>query len=549
MIDVHHRRVSLATTLGRPAGPRALALLLCLTLLALLPAARPALAQSALREQMFVLNQATEGLPYEAQIANPGGTTPPFRIELLTGEKPAGLEFTTDGKLAGRAARNTPRARPYIFKVRVMDSSDPRRVAEHWLSITVAPLPLIAPGGDPVPLPAATPTREEIEAEKARRRAEFVLTTATSDEETIALSQEFVTAPPSPSFDVDTAQSNLNALRAIIRDSIGTGTQNFQPGDYCMIHLILWKPLNGEKSEPDREIWALFKSRVPTTADTGVNPNTDIVWEPLPDPKNDEVFTTRIFGRKRVAVLLAHLNTPGTWDVKYKVSVNQKVPTPIQHVLDLAANITGGVSAVDDKGLTTKNIWGARMMLIKYESSELVVKVNAVTSGKDGRPVEQSKEHTNTFVNEGKYHWDVSVGLPVKSVRELHYKSEGGRVTADSKEKQSVYGFLDIYPWAVDLKGDSYLTKPHFVFGVPLGSKPLHRPFVGIGSGVFKSPIKFNFFAGIVFIRERVPGTLGEGSAATTGQLEADLRTRWVRKGMFGISLPIGQIKDAIKSN
>lgn len=83
--------------------------------------------------------------------------------------------------------------------------------------------------------------------------------------------------------------------------------------------------------------------------------------------------------------------------------------------------------------------------------------------------------------------------------------------------------------------------------GVPLATKPLHRPFAGIGTGIFKSPIKFNIFAGVVFLRERVPRTLSEGDAATPSQLESDLHPRWVRKFMFGINIPIRQIKDAIK--
>ena len=530
MNATRHGRISLAPFLRHPAGARARRLLLCLTLLtSALAAAHSAHAQG---EKMFVLNPATEVVRYESQIASTTGTTPPFTWTVLEGAVPPGLALTPAGKLEGTPTASM--AKPYRFKVRVSDSAAPAHTAERWLSLTVEPFPLIAPpNAGEVPAPIPPPTAE-------RRRAEFVLTTSTSDEETIALTEQFAAAPPFPVPGPDTDPANLANLQTIIRDSIGTSTRNFQAGDYCVMHVIVWKPVTGEnKSEPKREIWALFK---------GVTQNTnDIQWEPIPDPKNDDAFATRIFGRRRVVVLLAHLNTPSAWDVKYKVVVNQKVPTPIQHVLDLAANITPKIASTDEERPEPKNIWGARMMLVKYESSDIVVKVNAVTSGSDGTPVEQSKEHSNTFVNEGRYHWDVSVGLPVKNVRELSYKSEGGQVTAEAKDKQSVYGFLDIYPWAVDLKGDSYLTKPHFVFGVPLASKPLHRPFVGIGSGVFKSPIKFNFFAGIVFIRERVPTTLGEGSAATTGQLEADLRTRWVRKGMFGISLPISQIKDAIK--
>lgn len=505
-------------------------LLFRLALLALILAAGATLTR-AQDERMSVLSDATAGQNYSVQVATAGGT---YSWQLVRGALPPGLALNADGTLSGTPTRAS--TTPYRFRVRVTDSSNPARTSEQWLSLVVVPAApppsLFVPTGADEPAPAQP----------------FVLTTSTSDEETIAVAQQFDAAPPRPDFHADTSAANIGVLKEIIAGTVGTkrsavpapaaNSTEFQLDDYCAMHVIVWKPLDNNKSDPDREIWALFKA---VKKDNDAN---NVEWEPVIDKKNKDIFDTRVFGRRRVVVLLAHLDTPAAWDVKYKVTITQKTPTPIQHALDLVGNILGaGGGAAPLRG--TKDVWGARLMLDKYTASEIAVSVNAVTV--NGRPVEQSKEHTKAYVNEGKFNWDVSIGLPVQSVRQLTFKSDGGRVFAESKEKQSVYGFLDLYPWKVDLKGDDFLTKPHFIFGVPLASKPLQRPFVGVGSGVFKTPIKFNFFAGIVFIRERVPGTLGEGSAATTGQLEADLRTRWVRKGMFGISLPVSQIKDAIK--
>jgi Putative Ig domain len=510
--------IFLAPGFGHPLCLRRLVLIF-LTLLACTFAASP-LNVRAQEEEIIQLEDARQGQSYLVQVATAG--TAPFNWALLQGAYPPGITPAADGTLTGIPTAHQPD--PYVFKVSVTDSSAAPRMATQWLSIKVAPPqapPLIAPPGTRVPV-------------------RFTLTTSTADEETIALTQTLPALSPTPNSDPDTSAVNMSSLQAMIAGSIGTSTRNFREDDYCVMHVIMWKPVNAEgKSEPRREIWALFKARA--------HDANNVRWEPQIDPKDENLFATRIFGQKRVAVLLVHLQTPAAWDVKYKVAINQKVPTPFQHVLDL---VSSAILAVDGGAAPQpKNIWGARMMLIKYESSELVVKVNAVTTGPDGPPVEQSKEHTNTFVNEGKYHWDVSVGLPVRSVRELRFKSDGNRVFAESKEKQSVYGFLNLYPKAVDLKSDDFFTVPHIVLGVPLASKPLHRPFVGVGAGVFKMPIKFNVFGGVVFNRERVPATLGEGSTATTSQLEADLRTRWVRKFMFGINLPVSQIKDAIKSN
>lgn len=192
--------------------------------------------------------------------------------------------------------------------------------------------------------------------------------------------------------------ANKAVVEDMVKRTVGTSTDNFQVGDYCAVDVIRWKPLVENKSEPEREIWALFK------AEAGSDGN--IQWVAQQNDRNKDIFSTRVYGSRRVAVLLIHLNTPATWDVKYKVSITKKVPTPIQNVLDLAGNISAAGGGEEKAAPTTKDIWGARMMLTEYGSSEIAVKLNAVTAGPEGRPVEQSKEYTNTFINEPKYHRD-----------------------------------------------------------------------------------------------------------------------------------------------
>jgi hypothetical protein len=499
-----------------------------LGLIVLAGSARIAMAQ----ETMIVLSNATEGTAYSEQLTTAG--TGPYSWSVLNGTLPAGLNFTGTGQLSGTPAAGSHRLKPYIFKVQVVDSSAPAVTTVQWLSVSVVapPPPVVAP----LITPAGRPTKPV--------PVPFRLTTSTADEETIALALNFATPPPPLTFEPDTSDANVAALRQIIAETIGTnlkpsanadpGPNEFEVGDYCALHTIVWKPLADNKSEPDRTIWALFKAVKAT--------DMSVAWEPVISSTDKRVFDTRIMGSKRVVVLLANLNTPASWDVKYTVTINQKIPTPLQHLLELAPTILGGGAPAPPK-----NIWGARMMLIRYRASDMVVKLTGLTAGPGGRPIEQSKEQSKEYDNEGKYHWDISVGLPVQSVRQLQFKSDGNQVVAEAKEKQSVYGFLNLYPIPVDLKSKDFFTLPHLVIGVPLASKPLQRPFLGLGTGIFKTPVKFNIFGGIVFIRERVPRTLAEGDPATAQQLEGDLRTRWVRKFMFGINLPVSQIKDAIK--
>lgn len=373
----------------------------------------------------------------------------------------------------------------------------------------------------------------------------FILASSTADEETVALTED---ASP-----LVLASLNANTLEITNADQLiaqtlgnapgGAAPPAFKEGDYTIIHLVKWKPVkaDAEKTDPQRELWALYEY-VNRGGGAGLG------WVARMNPDDKQNFDTRIFGSHRVAVLLLHLQTPRTWDVKYKVNINQRVPQPIQNVLQLAAFIGGaGATDVECVPSPTRNIWGGRLLLVRHAASDMIVKLNTVTANDNGQQISQSKEYSKSYLNEGRYHWDVSLGMPVTSIKELSFSADGGVVTAKKKERQNAYGFLNLFPRAVDLNGKSYLTSPHFVLGVPISGKPLDRPIVGVGTGLYTEQFKVNFFAGVAFNKVREPRTLAAGQAATEGQLESDLQTRRVRKFVFGINFPVKQFIDAVK--
>lgn len=473
----------------------------------------------------FSLPQGHDGEAYSYQLNFEGGTSP-VTWSLKSGKLPPGVTLDPkSGVLSGSPLPGEPRPMTYAFEIQAEDSALHSGKAIQSFTLTIdtnKPLVIVVP--TPTPIPAPTPP--------------FVLATSTSDEETISLTQE---VKPDDIHGVTQATLAISDPNTLINTTIESDVNaKFKVGDYCVVHLIRWKPLKEGKSDPEKESWALLER---------VNKNGNEIWERRFDPKDKDglTYVNRIFGSKRVIALLIHYNTPPTWDIKYKVSITQQTPTPIADVLALAGSFAPHAFRVGSEN--TRTIWGARLMLVNYTASQLVVKVNTVTSNDRGTPVEQSKEITKSFTNEGRYRWDVSVGVPVTTIRELQFSTDSNnRVTTGGKDRQNVYGFLNLFLKPVDLSSESFPTVPHLVFGVPLASKPLHHPFAGIGYGVYKSPIKFNLFAGIVFNRERVPRTLNVGNTATSSQLESDLHTRWVRKFMFGINFPIKQITDAIKS-
>jgi hypothetical protein len=485
-------------------------------------------------EKMLILTpEAVEGKPYDRSLITGGVALD--RLELIDGALPNGLRVDNDGHLRGTpvnaGAARVARDEAYQFKLRVTDKSAPPLVSEQWFSLKVLPPPSLFDSTGlrtvtaPTPIPAPTPVPQ------------YILASSTADEETISLTEtvEFdysTIFKPDLSFVNDAAPQSL-FNNTFLMDADKLNATETKPGDYCVVHVIKWKPLKEGKSDPERELWALFEK------------TKDNKWKPHYDSKEKKTFDDRIFGSKRVIILLVHLNTPKTWDIKYKVSVNQKIPAPIQNLLTLLSSTLGG-NAAERALKDTKDIWGARLMLIKYPASDIDVKSSAVTL--DGAPVEQSKEYGKKYDNEGKYYWDVSVGVPLKSVKEVQFNSENNTVTTAAKDRLNAYGFFNVYPIPVDTKSNKFLTYPHFVFGLPLAGKPLQHPFVGLGTGFYRTSIKFNIFAGFVFNREKVPRTFNIGDLATPSQLQNDFRTRWIGKFTFGINFPISQIKNALKT-
>jgi hypothetical protein len=503
--------------------PYAIGFLVLLSFAFLLAASPAVFAQNPIS-----LRAAHDGERYSEQLPFEGGTKPITYVQ-TSGQLPTGITVdASSGALTGTVTADAARPTLYTFEVQATDSAFPAHniVKQVFMLVVDANKPLQILSSAPLPT------------------TQFILTSSSNDEETVSLDQ---VVGANPIGGVNPTSLSIGDGNALIATTVGTDpAAQYKVGDYCVVHLIRWKPATEGKSEPAKQTWALFER---------VLRDGNEVWEPRFDPKDKDKLTyqDRIFGSKRVIVLMIHFDTPPTWDIKYKVGVNQQTPTPISNVLALAGAIgsPGKIAALRTAAVTApKTVWGARLMLVKYTASELLVKVNAVTSTANGEPVEQSKEYSMKYTDEGRYHWDVSIGLPVKTLRELTFVSDatnGNRIATSAKERQDVYGFFNYFPKAVDLKGEHFLTWPHFLLGVPLAGKPLQRPILGIGTGMYKAPIKFNIFAGVVFIRERVPTTLNVGQQASQTQLDNDLHTRWVRKFTFGINFPIGQIKQAIK--
>lgn len=258
----------------------------------------------------------------------------------------------------------------------------------------------------------------------------------------------------------------------------------------------------------------------------------------------------RIYGSRNVSVLYLHLNVPlkkkGDYErVAYRVEVTKKLPAPLQN-LNLLFGLITGVSAQGDIPNVPIVLWGGRHLTIRHIPSDITIR--AVLGSKTGQePEKQTEIAKQTYDNEGRYYWDISAGLPLKSVNELEYVATDGIIRAKKIERQNVYAFLNLYPRPVDTKNfktKEFFKYPGFIVGLPIKGKPLERPIVGGGFLLYRVQV----FAGVAFNKIREPQKMMAGQMSTQAKLESDLKTKYQPKFVWGINVPIRQVVDALKA-
>ncbi|HEX8355375.1 MAG TPA: Ig domain-containing protein, partial [Pyrinomonadaceae bacterium] len=522
----------------------------------------------------LTLDDARVDTTYDLQFGAEGATKQTVWRVAGNSRLPPGLTLDADGRLHGRPT--TAQLAPYVFTIEVFDAAalsarpdEPAlftqaysiRVSGPVRRITVATR---SNAGGQVADAADTDTDPCTKNPETDDDTAPIDIESNSDTLTIAvrnrLAQETAMEKGANAvFDLASRKQPIANPGRLIADTIGKCDYAWEHDDYVIIHLVKWPETdpparagNPTKYEVKKEKWFLYRNKAATGG--------------APEGEAQTVQEgTRIYGHRRVAVLLVHLTARESWDIKYTVDVKKKIPANIQNAIDLAGIIMSNPAAGEDKRQALPSYWGGRMLLLKDIPADIAVKSDIVFlpsagimalagEARPGAAVEkdqqtqQQKAYEKVYDNEGRYHWDVSVGLPVKGFKEVKYDAENGQVTAREVNRQNAYGFLNLFfnPRGVDTKGEEFIKTPHLVLGVPISGKPLDSPMVGLGMGVYKTNFKFNLFAGVVFNRVREPRTLAAGETATPAQLEGDLQTRRVTKFIFGFNIPVKQFKEAL---
>ena len=464
------------------------------------------------------------GVDYRVALVVNGGTGVKH-WQVVDGAVP-GISLSDDGTLSGRPT--VARPEPYIFTVEATDSSNPPQKYQMKLSMVITSSMYIVPPSQVAAGPGAVASPTATPSPAATPRAE-----SNADKVSIGVSEEMEGLKnyfKEDSSALKTDQDENPIAHDLIQKTLGNREgQHFEKGLYCVIHAVKWtKRL--DKFESD-DHWYLFINEPNNGAPAWV-------MAPL-------AASYRLLGVKQVAVLLIHLGVSSKWDIKYDVSVTEKTPQNVTNLMTLLGVVAGPGSEKVEKPI---NVWGGKVLTNLPGTSEIAFS-GKVTFLQGDKQSQDAQSFAKTYTNEGRSLWDVSVGFQLKATKELQYNADDGIVRTKNADRQNAFGMLNFYPWKVDVRGDEHnlLRTTHFFVGVPISGKPLDNPIAGMGWGIYKTPLKVNFFAGITFTRVRDPNSLGAGQKATQSQLQSDFREHRVHKFIFGVDFPISQIKDALK--
>jgi hypothetical protein len=306
-----------------------------------------------------------------------------------------------------------------------------------------------------------------------------------------------------------------------------TEKSNFPgPKDYIVIHAVTWKDKTaGKPQDVDKENWYVFNQG-------------DGDWDEDAFSKN-----SRIFGRRNVYLLYTYFNyDPTEHSMRYTLDAKSKTPAYLDHfvgLLQLFGMGTGGGGGGARN--VVKGFWDATSFDTFYVPSDITFTPEIIPD--DGSTT--TKLTSKTFDNEGRYHTDFSVGVPIRKISELSYVSSSNTIVPTTVQKQDLFAFFNYYPNAFDIKSSAWDKYPHLLGGVALASQPLKKVIVGVGYG----PIYAHFYAGLLIHTYRLPQGSSCGSTPTSAQLAgATLTNHTCPEFSVGLNVAVGAIADALKN-
>ncbi len=245
----------------------------------------------------------------------------------------------------------------------------------------------------------------------------------------------------------------------------------------------------------------------------------------------------RIYGDKKPYIVVIHLNSDisqfsgaaPAFALNYQYTVAHRDPANVQD-LELGISMFKQLvpAAAAPAAVANPNFWTWGQLSINTPAGVaitggLINPTSTKTASLDKAAVQ--------FDDEGFYHWDISIGVPITSYTQLQQVQPVNGVTpvpANLNERNLIL-LGDFYVAPVDLQGSKLNPYPYLVGGISFASKPLHNAMVGIGYG-------FNTTALYV-------GTMIVTSDIASGQKKTNYKLA------FGINFPIRTIMGKLGLN
>lgn len=372
-------------------------------------------------------------------------------------------------------------------------------------------------------------------------------------------------------------------------DQFGTKLRPCKPGekevfpgtdDNIIFHVVNWNSSSGSGLTVSKQNWYIY--------------NTDPNWD------YTSFIGTRIFGKKQVYLFTIHLSRSANirYEERYAIDEKHKTPTFLGHLIAVGQLFLPNPGA---KGAeTSPDAWYAFRLDVKYVPSDLQITPTMVPDAAAaasvtpaapaapgtlnpalGPPPTTVPAHgapsstptvaspqppaapaaavaaptasagkavtldAKTFDNEGKYHIDFSVAVPITKISELSYTQASNTIVPASVDKQKLFALFNYYPVAVDVKNTILPKFPYLLAGVAIGSQPLKKALFGIGWG----PVYTNFYLGMLLNTQHVPSSWKCGDK-TPGPVPAGttLENRTCPEFSFGLNVAVGAITDALKN-
>ena len=296
------------------------------------------------------------------------------------------------------------------------------------------------------------------------------------------------------------------------------------PKDYIVIHVVAWKDkvAGNTQQEVDKENWYVFNQG-------------DGDWDESAFSKNN-----RIFGRRNVYLLYLYFNySPAGHTMRYTMNSKSKLPAYLDHFVGLLQLFGMGTAGGGAGKAVEKGFWDATSFDTFYVPSDLTFTPEIIPDTGSTTTLT-----AKTFDNEGRYHTDFSVGVPIRKINELSFVSSSGTIVPAKVQKQDLFAFFNYYPKAFDIKTSAWDKYPHLLGGVALASHPIKKVIVGVGYG----PIYAHFYAGLLIHTYQLPKGSSCGNTPTSAQLAgATLTNHTCPEFSVGLNVAVGAIADALK--